>query len=117
MTFSQRITCMLICLLMGSISFVYAFTSLFSALFSPTKFILPYVFSNIMFFTMVGFFRGFKTYYRSLFTRQRRRYTTLFLGSTVFTVFSCYFIRFYLLNLVLIFAQMISFCVFAVTFL
>merc|ERR1712179_781095 len=62
MTFSQRITCMLICLLMGSISFVYAFTSLFSALFSPTKFILPYVFSNIMFFTMVGFFRGFKTY-------------------------------------------------------
>ena len=116
LTFSQRMTCFLVFFVFGLLSFFYSMTKLFTAIFSPTKFIIPYVFSNLMFFTMMGFIYGFKDYFKSLFSKNRKRFTLGFLSSTAATIFFCNFVNFYILNLVFVAIQIVSFCMFAITF-
>lgn len=117
LTFSQRIIAFTICLLFGTLLFLYSFTRLLTPFFNPASFALPYALSNIIFFMMFGFLSGFKSYALNLFSKSKRAFTTAFIASTVFTLYSTLFFRSYVLNLFLMIVQIIMFVCFALTFL
>lgn len=116
LSFSQRIVMFCLCLILGSLSFLYAMMNILSVVFNPAKFALPYAFSNLLFFSMLGFVFGFRTYYANLLSKKKRKFTGLFLGSTVLTLFVCFRGYFYAIVLGCVFMQVASFIVFAVSF-
>ncbi|KAI5169423.1 hypothetical protein PAEPH01_0698 [Pancytospora epiphaga] len=117
LTFRQRIFAFIICMFIGSLLFLYSFTRLLTSLINPAGFILPYAFSNIIFFLMFGFLSGFRSYFTNLFSKNKRGFTTAFIISTVVTVYSTLFFKRYLLNLSLMFIQIVVFICFTITFL
>ncbi|KAG0416258.1 hypothetical protein EQH57_1196, partial [Dictyocoela roeselum] len=88
LSFAQRLTCFFVCLTIGGLSFFYSLMNIITVVFYPTKFVVPYAFSNIMFFMMIGFMLGFKTYFRSLFSKERRNITLLFMTTTFIALYS-----------------------------
>lgn len=117
MSFSQRLSCFFIFMLAGFLSFVYSLFNILSAIINPSKFALPYAFSNFLFFTMIGFLIGFKKYFKSTFSRNRWKYTLTFLVCTFFTIYSAMKINSYFFNFAMAIMQISSFVAFAVTYL
>merc|ERR1711915_954701 len=83
------------CLVTGFLFLTYSMFNIFSAITNPSKFALPYAFSNFLFFTMIGFLIGFRKYFKSTFSQNRWRYTLVFLLSTFFTIYSAMKIQSY----------------------
>ncbi|KAG0437777.1 Protein transport protein SFT2 [Dictyocoela muelleri] len=116
LSFSQRLTCFFVFFALGGLSFFYSLMNIISVVFSPTKFVIPYAFSNITFFVMIGFVLGFKTYFRSLFSRERRNITMIFLLTTIVTLYSAFKVSSYFIHLAMVLLQVTSFIVFVVSF-
>lgn len=117
LTFTQRVGCFLTCLAVGFLFFMYSLFNILGAITNPSKFALPYAFSNFLFFTMIGFLVGFKKYFKSIFSQNRWKYSTTFLISTFFTIYSAMKIKSYFFNLAMALIQISSFIMFAITFL
>lgn len=117
LSFTQRVTAFVICLFIGSLLLFYSFTNLLTSLFKPTSFTLSYALSNFIFFFMFGFLSGFRSYILNLFSKDKRMYTSLFIFTTLVTLYSALFLKSYVLNLVLMVLQIISFLCFSLTFI
>lgn len=117
MTFGQRIMAFFSCLVMALVAFVYSFFNIMGAVFSPTKFALPYAISNYLFFWMFGFLFGFKTYIKKTLSVKKRFYTLAFLSCTLLNLYSGLFLKKFLLSLLLSFLQIGTFFAFVVVFL
>lgn len=117
LTFSQRMTCFAICMLFGLLSFIYSLMNILSAFVKPTKFAFPYAISNLIFFFMMGFVFGFKTYLKNVFSKKRRNYTLFFIVITILTLYCAISIQAYLFNFALAMLQIVSFVVFSVSFI
>ncbi len=115
MTFFQRTLCFLVCLGSGMLSFLYSMIKILR--FSPSGFIIPYTVSNVLFFAMFGFLLGFKSYFKNLFSKKKRAYTSWFIWSTVMTLYMVLKYNTYVLNLIFCLAQVISFLTFSLTFI
>ncbi|KAF7684108.1 Protein transport protein SFT2 [Astathelohania contejeani] len=116
LTFMQRMGCFLTFLFIGIMCFVYSMFNILGAVFSPAKFALPYVISNLLFFSMMGFIFGFLSYMRDLLSKKKRVYTGTFLATTIITFYSTLKINNYFLNFSLAIIQVFSFLVFILTF-
>merc|ERR1711973_752951 len=114
LSYAQRFLAFFICIGLGFLSFFYSLMSLFAATYRPQAFLTPFVFSNICFFTAIGFIKGFKTCFRELNSKDKRAFTYTFITTTMLTFYLAG--RFYLLSLLLIIAQFISFTCFAISF-
>lgn len=117
LTFSQRVGCFFTCLVTGFLFFMYSLFNILGAITRPSKFALPYAFSNFLFFTMIGFLVGFRKYFKSTFSQNRWKYTTTFLVCTFFTIYCAMKINSYFFNLAMALLQISSFIMFAITFL
>jgi hypothetical protein len=117
MSFSQRIIAFCVCLVTGMLLFLYSLIRLPGSILSPAAFAAPYALSNLMFFCMFGFLLGFKSYFSNLFSKSKRIYTSVFICSTLSTLYFALFIGKGFINYILMFLQIVSFVCFAVTFL
>lgn len=117
LNFTQRVTAFCLCLLVGSLLLFYSFANLLTSFFKPTAFTLSYALSNFIFFFMFGFLSGFKSYMINLFALSKRFYTMFFICTTFTSLYSALFIKSYVLNLILMIVQVISFVMFAITFI
>lgn len=116
LSYSQRFLAFFICLICAVCTFFYALMNTFYIPIKPHKFAVPYAFSNLFFFVMIGFLKGFKSYIRGLNAPHKRLYTYTFLVSTFFTL---YFAAksFYVVSMVLMLLQIASFGCFAISFI
>lgn len=117
MTFMQRITAFLACLVLAMVLFVYSLSNILMAVWSPTSFAVPYAISNYLFFCMFGFLLGFKTYMRKTLSAKKRMYTLAFILCTVLNLYSSLFVRRYPLVVALSLLQIGTFFAFVVAFL
>lgn len=117
LTFFQRAMCFSLCLGAGMLSFLYSMFRLTTAVISPAGFVVPYTFSNFMFFMMFGFLLGFRTYFEGLFSKKKYMHSSWFIGCTLLTLFVVLRYDKYLLNLAFCFIQGVSFAMFALTFI
>lgn len=117
LTFTQRVGCFFTFFITGFLFMTYSLFNILSAITNPSKFALPYAFSNFLFFSMIGFLVGFRKYLKSTFSYNRWRYTTIFLICTFFTLYSSLKIQSYFFNLTMALFQISSFIMFAITFL
>lgn len=117
LSFSQRITAFCLCLLVASLLLFYSFTNLLTSFFKPTAFTISYALSNFIFFFMFGFLSGFKSYVLNLFSGSKRAYTIFFIFTTFLSLYSALFFKSYILNMLLMIAQIVSFALFGITFI
>merc|ERR1711915_212471 len=117
LTFTQRVGCFFTCFFIGFLFFIYSMLNILGSITNPSKFALPYAFSNFLFFIMIGFLIGFKKYFKSIFSENRWKYTCSFLFSTFFTIYCALKIQSYLFNLLMALVQISCFIIFAITFL
>jgi len=117
MSFAQRMTAFFLCLVLAGITFAYSLFNIMGAVFSPTKFALPYAISNYLFFFMFGFIFGFKTYVKKIFSAKKRIYTLTFLLCTLLNLYSGLFLKSYILGVFLSLFQVGTFLVFMAIFL
>lgn len=113
---TQRVICTIISGVLGILSIIYSISRFFLILFSPSSFLVPYIFSNISFFLMIGFIYGFDHYFKNLFQYQRKRYTIFFLSSTFSTILIVYILKSYLLSILSVVIQIASFACFCFSF-
>jgi len=116
MTFMQRMTSFVVCLILGAILFFYSLTRLLFIAFNPVGFVVPYVLSNFIFFFMFGFISGFKTYFRNLFSKNKRVFTGTFVITTIMTMYVSLALKSGFYNLFFAVVQSISFVCFVITF-
>lgn len=116
LTTTQRLFCTIISGVLGVISFLYSITKFVMVLFKPSSFLVPYIFSNLMFFSMIGFIKGFSSYFRNLFQYQRKRYTIAFFSSTVSNILIVLLFKSYILSVISVVLQILSFGCFCFTF-
>ncbi|KAF7702754.1 Protein transport protein sft2 [Cucumispora dikerogammari] len=116
LTRSQRIMCTIISGIAGFLSLVLSISKFFLILFSPSAFLVPYIFSNLSFFLMIGFVCGFDHYLRNLLQYQRRRYTLFFFSSTSCTILIICILKSYFLSMLSVVIQIVSFGCFCFTF-
>ena len=116
MTFMQRMTSFVVCLVLGAILFLYSFTLLLFIAFNPVGFVVPYVLSNFIFFFMFGFISGFKTYFKNLFNKSKRVFTGTFIVTTIMTMYVSLALKNKFYNLFFAVIQTISFICFLITF-
>lgn len=85
---TQRWLACTVFLLVGFFLFSFSLMNLFSlsAVFSPTKFAIPFCLSSLFFLTAVGFVRGMKSHLASFFQRERLLYSGLYLSATLVTL-------------------------------
>lgn len=113
---SQRMACIVTTGAIGGISFFYSITKLFTVLFSPSSFLVPYLLSNCMIFSMIGFIKGFDHFLKSLLQHQRRRYSMIFAISTLATIFNVWLFRSYVLSVLSVIFQTVGFGCFCFSF-
>lgn len=117
LTFFQRAVCFSACLAVGVLSFLYSMVKITMAVFSPAGFLIPYTFSNFLFFIMFGFLLGFRSYFSGLFSRKKYMHSTWFIGCTTLTLYVVLRHNSKILNLGLCFVQVLSFIMFSLTFI
>lgn len=117
LTFFQRVMCFSVCFVAGLLSFFYSMIRITTAVFSPSGFIIPYTLSNFLFFIMFGFLLGFRSYVQGLFSKKKYAHSSWFIGSTMMTLYVVMRYDSYLLNLAFCFVQVVSFVIFALTFI
>ena len=116
LTYSQRFLAFFLCIIFGSLFFLYSLMNLFMITFKPYKFAIPYALSNLSFFISIGFVKGFRTYFKDLNTPNKRIYTYSFLITTFFTLYMASKI-FYIFSLLLVLVQIITFATFVISFI
>ncbi|OQS55553.1 SFT2 [Ecytonucleospora hepatopenaei] len=116
LSYSQRFLAFVICFVCAIVTFFYALMNTFYIPLKPYKFAVPYAFSNLFFFIMIGFLKGFKSYFRGLNAPHKRLYTYTFLISTFMTI---YFAAksYYIVSMFLMILQIASFGCFAISFI
>ena len=117
LTLMQRAVAFIIFFVIGLLSFFYAMVKVFTAVIYPAQFALPYAFSNFVFFFMFGFILGFRSYISNLFSEKKRVYTSFFILSTFTTIYTTLTMGHYFINLLFCVIQVISFIIFAITFI
>lgn len=116
LTYSQRFLAFFCCLILGVLTFFYSLMNLIYVGIRPYKFAIPYAFSNLFFFTMIGFIKGFKSYFKDLNAPHKRLYTYTFVFTTFLTLYMASKTH-YLFSMALMIMQVISFIAFAISFL
>jgi hypothetical protein len=116
LSFFQRAMCFSGCLVLGMLSFLYSMFKIATAVFRPAAFVIPYTFSNFVFFMMFGFLLGFKSYLRNLFSEKKYMYTSSFVVSTLVTIWTVLKYDNYFLTGFVTIMQVMAFLVFALTF-
>ncbi|EPR80124.1 Syntaxin [Spraguea lophii 42_110] len=117
LTFSQRMIAFVSCMVVGVLCFIYALFNIPSAVFRPSKFAFPYAFSNFLFFMMIGFIFGFRTYFKNIMSKKRKAYTIAFLCSTLLTLYVAVKVHSYIINFFMMIVQLCSFLAFMVSFI
>jgi len=116
LSLTQRFTAFFACFILGILSFVYAITNIVYYITNPSKFAFPYAFSNLMFFIMFGFIKGFKTYMIDLFKPSKRPYSISFIVTTSVTLYFSSSVN-YIFKLMLLIIQIVSCISFGITFI
>lgn len=93
LSFMQRIVAFIGCVVAGIILFMISFYRIMFIAINPTGFVAPYVLSNFLFFMMFGFLSGFRTYFRKLFSKEKRSFTIAFLTITLATMHSAFILK------------------------
>lgn len=115
LSYTQRLVCSGVCMVLGIFFLMNSLMNVFSIPIRPDKFSFPYAISNFCFFVMVGFLVGFKSYFKGVFSREIRVYSTTFLFATFMTIYSTTWKSSILRSLKFIFPflQVSTFCMFA----
>lgn len=116
LSYSQRFLAFTICLVMAILTFFYSLMNSFYIVLKPYKFAVPYAISNLFFFIMIGFLKGFRTYFRGLNEPHKRVYTYTFILSTFMTLYMAAK-SYYVVSMLLMILQVISFVCFAISFI
>lgn len=105
------------CILGAVLMFFLAFVHLPLMILSPGKFVVPYCFGSIFLFASFGFLHGFYSYLKHLFSADRWPFSTMFILSTVATLYVAWWLKMYALTIPMALLQFVAMGAFVVSYL
>ena len=117
LTRMQRYFAFGVCVIGAVILFMISMLYLPLAVLRPAKFSAPYCLASLLIFGSFGFLQGFVSYGKHLISRERMPFTTLFFGTTIFTLYSATQNLGYILTVVGIVLQLVCLVIYVVSYI